>query len=256
MSKQAPPELHTLGDVERLNASSGKHFFDADTLRFFKSRIDYGYDLLYGRFFITTEKDGDLPRRASIRAAMDDGSIETVGEFQQFASPAVAVKALERERKQGVTVKHDPYEGDSDPFSFERFNWRVYVGGLPVGSRTTWRDAYEIAERLGYVDAFEYEAWRHGGWYVSNVRYPSGAVGCVSRQMVNPATEKPDRKWRIACDTREGDHTYRDRDEAARAERDLIAAGALPGEPVSINRNVNGNVVGHWSLNEPNEEAI
>src|SRR5580700_4881304 len=26
-----------------------------------------------------------------------------------------------------------------------------------------------------------YSPWRHGGWYVDNVRYPSGAVGCVSR---------------------------------------------------------------------------
>lgn len=25
-----------------------------------------------------------------------------------------------------------------------------------------------------------YSSWRHGGWYVHNVRYPSGACGCVS----------------------------------------------------------------------------
>lgn len=222
MSKQAV-ELSTLGDVERLNASSGHHFFDADTLRFFRSRIDYGYGLMHGRYFITTEKDGSNPRRASIRAAMDDGSIETVGEFQQFASPAAAVKALEKGRAYGVAVRHDPYEGDSEPFSFERFGWRVYVGGLAVGSRTTWRDAYEIAEALGYVDAFEYEAWRHGGWYVYPTRWPNGGCGCVSRNY-------PDRKWRIVCDDREDAHeryTYRSRTEAARAERDLIVAGAL-----------------------------
>lgn len=74
---------------------------------------------------------------------------------------------------------------------------------------------------------FVYSRWRHGGWYVDNVRYPSGAVGCVTRQMVNPATGKPDGKWRIACDSREGDYTYRTRDEAAAAERDLIAEGVL-----------------------------
>jgi hypothetical protein len=67
---------------------------------------------------------------------------------------------------------------------------------------------------------FEYEPWRHGGWYVSNVRYPSGAVGCVSRNYA-------DRKWRIACDSREEDHTYPTRKAAAQAERDLIAAGVL-----------------------------
>jgi hypothetical protein len=65
----------------------------------------------------------------------------------------------------------------------------------------------------------EYSKWRYGGWYVDNVRYPSGAVGCVSRNFA-------DRKWRIACDGREGsfpggpnDHTYPSRDAAARAEK-------------------------------------
>ena len=62
----------------------------------------------------------------------------------------------------------------------------------------------------------EYERWRHGGWYVMNVRYPSGAVGCVSRNY-------PDKKWRIVCDERPGERpTYANRDAAARAERDLV----------------------------------
>ena len=56
----------------------------------------------------------------------------------------------------------------------------------------------------------EYSPWRHGGWYVTNVRYPSGAVGCVSRNY-------PDRKWRIVCGN--VNRTFRNRDEAARAER-------------------------------------
>ena len=70
----------------------------------------------------------------------------------------------------------------------------------------------------------QYEPWRHGGWYVVNVRYPSGAVGCVTRNMLNPATGKADRKWRIACDDRSTDYTYPNRDAAARAERHLAAA--------------------------------
>lgn len=67
----------------------------------------------------------------------------------------------------------------------------------------------------------EYDSWRHGGWYVTNIRYPSGACGCVSRNFA-------DRKWRIVCDSRPGsfpggpnDHTYASRDAAARAERAL-----------------------------------
>ncbi len=71
------------------------------------------------------------------------------------------------------------------------------------------------------MSEFVYEPWRHGGWYVVNVRLPGGAVGCVSRNYA-------DRKWRICCDPRPGaypggpgDVTYRTRDDAARAERDL-----------------------------------
>lgn len=60
----------------------------------------------------------------------------------------------------------------------------------------------------------QYEKWRHGGWYVVNIRYPSGACGCVTNNT-------PDRKWRIACDRRRGDHTFPTRDAAARAERML-----------------------------------
>lgn len=68
------------------------------------------------------------------------------------------------------------------------------------------------------VDEFvpSYSSWRHGGWYVDNVRYPSGAIGCVSRNY-------EDRKWRIVCDPRpfEDAPTFKSRDDAARAELEL-----------------------------------
>lgn len=81
--------------------------------------------------------------------------------------------------------------------------------------------------------SFAYSPWRHGGWYVNNVRHPSGAVGCVSRNY-------PDGKWRIVCDPRdfEDQPTFKNRDAAARAEfeiaqkaHELVAAGkASPDE--------------------------
>lgn len=58
-----------------------------------------------------------------------------------------------------------------------------------------------------------YSAWRHGGWYVDNLRYPSGAVGCVSRNFA-------DRKWRAVCVP--GEATYATRNEAAQAERAYV----------------------------------
>jgi hypothetical protein len=75
-----------------------------------------------------------------------------------------------------------------------------------------------VAPELDFEPA--YEPWRHGGWYVLGVRHKNGGTGCVSRNY-------PDRKWRIVCDSREGDHTYRSRDEAARAEYALTSAGVI-----------------------------
>ena len=64
---------------------------------------------------------------------------------------------------------------------------------------------------------FTYSPWRHGGWYVDNIRYPSGAVGCVSRNY-------RDRKWRIVCDPRrfEQQPTFKSRQEEAMAEWNLV----------------------------------
>jgi hypothetical protein len=72
--------------------------------------------------------------------------------------------------------------------------------------------AQKMSETEAALSAFEPEfaPWRHGGWYVTNVHYPSGAVGCVSRNY-------PDGKWRIACD-HPHDETFPTRDAAARAE--------------------------------------
>lgn len=55
----------------------------------------------------------------------------------------------------------------------------------------------------------QYEKWRHGGWYVTNVHYPSGAIGCVSNNY-------EDKKWRVVC----GDQnvTFSSRYAAAKAE--------------------------------------
>lgn len=74
---------------------------------------------------------------------------------------------------------------------------------------------------MGAEWAPEYERWRHGGWYVTNVRYRSGAIGCVSKNY-------EDGKWRIVCHPDAGDlakaPTFPSRDAAARAERELAAA--------------------------------
>lgn len=66
---------------------------------------------------------------------------------------------------------------------------------------------------MTHKPTFTYSRWRHGGWYVAGVRYPSGACGCVSRNYA-------DGKWRIVCDPRPFVErpTFKTRDEAAMAE--------------------------------------
>lgn len=80
-----------------------------------------------------------------------------------------------------------------------------------------------------------FSRWRHGGWYVSNVIYPTGACGCVSNNF-------PDRKWRIVCDDRrkelggEGDITYPSRHAAAVAEHLIATALQLEDDETTTGR--------------------
>lgn len=100
----------------------------------------------------------------------------------------------------------------------------VFAGmasAIQAQSHCTPTQAFEQTLRLVNPSApLHYSRWRHGGWYVSGVRYPSGACGCVS-------SNYPDKKWRIVCDDRRkalnepGDLTFGSREAAARAEQVL-----------------------------------
>lgn len=86
-----------MDDVRRANAQRGHHFFEAGALRFFRSRI--GTELYGGRYFVTSEQfvpssGRPEPRRYTIREVTPDGSIETVGDFQQYGSGSAARRAI------------------------------------------------------------------------------------------------------------------------------------------------------------------
>jgi hypothetical protein len=85
-------------EIRKANREAGYHFFDPDTLRFFDSRIE---TVTNGRKFLTSEQfHGSTesgPRKWTIRELQDDGSIETVSEFQEFASKAEALEAMREE---------------------------------------------------------------------------------------------------------------------------------------------------------------
>lgn len=83
--------FNTINDIKYANSEAGYHFFDADTLRFFNSRILGG--VIGDGYFITSEKyDYNSPRLYTIRHANADGSISTVGEFQHYETAHAARK--------------------------------------------------------------------------------------------------------------------------------------------------------------------
>ena len=112
--------FRSIDDIEHANERSGGHYFEPSTMRFFNSRV---LDGVYGgRYFITSERcdwGGDYARSYSLREALPSGRIETVGEFQQFATARAARKAAEAIRPnfsvylaEMVVWAHEHADGD------------------------------------------------------------------------------------------------------------------------------------------------
>ena len=81
-------EYYTIEEIKEANRKAGQHFFDADTLRFFSSRISDVYCGLGGVFFVTSEKKcfNDTTRVFTVRKFnSDNGHIDTVGNFGQLS---------------------------------------------------------------------------------------------------------------------------------------------------------------------------
>jgi hypothetical protein len=86
----------TIADVKKANKALGHHFFSKETLSFFGSNVYAGlYTVQDRQFFITSEDNFDRSQKGfTIREAMPDGSIETVGEFLQFETKEQAIFAI------------------------------------------------------------------------------------------------------------------------------------------------------------------
>jgi hypothetical protein len=84
--------------IRERNAANGGHWFDADTLRFFRSRLPTG---CVGRvdntaWFITSEGGpfGRGPRAYTVRRAdVSTGDVETEGTFRGYATRGAAITA-------------------------------------------------------------------------------------------------------------------------------------------------------------------
>ena len=90
--------LHTLDQIKRAAAAAGSHWFNKNALRFFASRISsHVYSVPGGALFVSSEQflgfgSEDGARLYSVRSCTFEGSIDTVGEFQQHESSKAAHK--------------------------------------------------------------------------------------------------------------------------------------------------------------------
>ncbi len=95
--------MHSVSDVRYANRQAGFCYFEPDTMRYFRSRVLGWFVPLPdgGGLFGTSERfvssQGWSPgRKFTIRRARPSGDIDTVGEFQGYASSKAAERAANR----------------------------------------------------------------------------------------------------------------------------------------------------------------
>lgn len=72
----------SIDEIKQRHRSTGGHFFDNPTMRFFDSRIS---EKTYGNHFVTSECGPSGLRRYTVRRIdWDTGDIATVGHFHQY----------------------------------------------------------------------------------------------------------------------------------------------------------------------------
>lgn len=75
----------TIYEIKQANEARRCYWFSPSTMAFFNSVIES--DVIGGRFFITSDRrEPDMPKLYTVRRANYDGTIDTVGEFQGYAT--------------------------------------------------------------------------------------------------------------------------------------------------------------------------
>ena len=111
----------------RYDSGEGRHWFDTDTMKFFRTRLPaYGYEGVAGVFFTSSEKPPHGKRMHSVRQLVGPGDIDTRGDFccmTQSRATRLAQKLASGE------LKFIP--GDTHPETYERITEEV-KGGVYV----------------------------------------------------------------------------------------------------------------------------
>lgn len=81
--------MNTIIDIMRKHKGNGGHFFDKETMNFFKSKC---YPEVFGDYFITSEVSPDDEMRYTIRKFSEsDGAIDTIGDFFSYVNLSDAI---------------------------------------------------------------------------------------------------------------------------------------------------------------------
>ena len=86
MNNSTMPYHWTMSHIKSFCWNRGSHFFSPESMRFFSSRIQ-STPPYKGRVFVTSERcSWNHPRLYTVRVVKPSGHIETIGDFQGFAS--------------------------------------------------------------------------------------------------------------------------------------------------------------------------
>jgi hypothetical protein len=91
----------TRRQMETENENIGNHWFEAGSMRFFRSRVsDTIYTGADGWYFVSSEQAPNAKRKYSVRRFNLNRSVHTVGEFGAYSTNARAQKAAARIAKE------------------------------------------------------------------------------------------------------------------------------------------------------------
>ena len=87
-------KFKNINEVKKFNKEVGLHWFDADTMRFFASKVES--ELYDNQCFISSEKKcfNDNTRVYKIRHAQLNGSINTVQDFETLEDAELFIQSF------------------------------------------------------------------------------------------------------------------------------------------------------------------
>jgi hypothetical protein len=96
MNKIDLTKIYTVSQLKIAVKNSGSYFFEPATMRFFNSVVCKGVKHTEGgNVFITSEKfDWNFPRLYTVRILRENGEIDDIGKFQQYATLDQARRAV------------------------------------------------------------------------------------------------------------------------------------------------------------------